>query len=381
MNRHKIPILSFIIIVLVIFGVFLLKINKSRNGEDLDAYNKTTYKENSEIMAREEGFSSKEESLVDEPIKLEEDVIEPLKFLFFGDVMLDRNVAEILKKRSLTALLSGLRTEDLDFFQNKDLVSANLEGAVTNDGKHYSPVNKYDFAFEIGIVEELKNYNFNYFALANNHFFDQGQLGVDETRENLTNSNFYFSGAPDAKIDEYSRQDVEIRDKDVAMISLSMVYNHFDRERAKELIIKSKKETDLVIVNIHWGNEYEHNFNFYQQEVGRILVEAGADIIIGHHPHVVQGIEIYQGQPIFYSLGNFIFDQYFSAATQEGLALEIVVDDDKISVLFLPFNSVRSAPSFLNKEEKKKFLDKYITWSKIEAQVEEEIRNGYLVIK
>ena len=97
--------------------------------------------------------------------------------------------------------------------------------------------------------------------------------------------------------------------------------------------------TDMVIVNMHWGREYEHQYNKRQQEIAQALVDRGADMIIGHHPHVVQGMEIYHNKPIFYSLGNFIFDQYFSADTQEELAVEAVIDGEGMELVLHPLKS------------------------------------------
>lgn len=375
MYKSKKTWIFLAVLVITFLGAFWLRLNKVGN-DCLPAYENVKaviIPNNSplECIVDEEIFTNIEEVEV---------VVEDMQFLFFGDVMLDRNVGKILESKPVTKLLSGLKDVEKDYFEDKDIVSANLEGAVTNGGAHYAPVNLYDFAFDIDNVKELKNYNFNYLALANNHFLDQGVKGVLETRENLDSAGFYFSGAPDAQIDEHSRVDVEVNEKEVAMISLSMVYNHFDRERAIELVGLAQLETDYVIINIHWGNEYQHNFNVYQQEVGRALVEAGADLIIGHHPHVVQGMEIYQGKPIFYSLGNFVFDQYFSKATQEGLALEIIVSPEKLIVNFLPFSSSRSAPTFMTGEAKEMFLSNYQEWSTLSEEYEENILNGSLEI-
>jgi len=157
-----------------------------------------------------------------------------------------------------------------------------------------------------------------------------------------------------------------------------MVQDHFSLTEAKEMVEEADLESDLVIVNIHWGVEYEHFFNPYQKEWGRALVDAGADLIIGHHPHVVQGMEIYKGKPIFYSLGNFIFDQYFSEATQEGLALDINYKDGELTINFLPYKSAQSAPKLLAEDTKSDWLEKYLTWSKLESDLEEQVKVGYL---
>ncbi len=300
------------------------------------------------------------------------------RLLFFGDLMLDRNVGAIIENKGLDSLLANLRTES--FFSDQDIISANLEGAVTNDGDHYSPNNAYDFAFKPELIAQLKEYGFNYFSLANNHTTDQGQKGLDESRQNLQALQVSFSGSGDATIDKFSRQDLKVKNQTIALIGLSMVYNNFDKKQAQSLISQASQETDFVVVNVHWGNEYEHNFNIYQQQVGHELVDAGADIIIGHHPHVVQGLEIYKNKPIFYSLGNFIFDQYFSDATQEGLVVGLEIFEDRLNIALFPFITQESSPSFLKNEEASKFIEKFISWSELTGTWPDRVQSGEWVM-
>ncbi len=303
-----------------------------------------------------------------------------VNFLFFGDMMLDRNVGDKLKGKKVDYLLEGLAGEENRFFSGVDIISANLEGAVTDKGAHYSPVNSYDFAFSPERIEELKKYGFNYFTLANNHFSDQGQKGVVETRKNLSSLGFNYSGSTDAQIDEYSRKDIIISDRKIAMVGFSMVYQDFDLEKAKQMVKDASTENDLVIVNIHWGVEYQHQFNKHQQEIGRVLVDSGASAIIGHHPHVVQGMEIYKERPILYSLGNFIFDQYFSADTQEGLAIGLNFSKSTTTMFIFPLKSEKSAPRLMTTKEKEVFLNKFISWSEVEEDIKAQITNQQINI-
>ena len=117
-----------------------------------------------------------------------------------------------------------------------------------------------------------------------------------------------------------------------------------------------------LIVTIHWGNEYQHTANYGKQiEPGRAFVDAGADIVIGHHPHVVQNFEIYNNKLIFYSLGNFVFDQYWSKATQEQLGLGIIMEKDSVKVHLLPMISKMSQPRLMTTEERKNGLKSLLT--------------------
>jgi poly-gamma-glutamate synthesis protein (capsule biosynthesis protein) len=117
-----------------------------------------------------------------------------------------------------------------------------------------------------------------------------------------------------------------------------------------------------------------------QQQVGHQLIAAGADIIIGHHPHVIQGLEIYQGKPIFYSLGNFIFDQYFSSDTQEGLGVGIELANDKITIKLIPFVSEFSQVRFMDEKEKKIFYENFVKWSKIDKNMGDDLKAGVINI-
>lgn len=319
----------------------------------------------------------------DEPIVLDNNLpankTKKMRMLFFGDMMLDRNVGAQIKKNSLHYIFEELEKSGL--FNGFDLISANLEGAVTDNGEHYAPANAYDFAFDPDLILGLKRYNFDFFTLANNHFTDQGERGVKETRENLEESDFDFTGCPDRQVGDCSTETIEVNGKKIGMAGFSLVYGLLDNEKAKEKIAELKIGSDLVIANVHWGEEYMHNFNKYQEKLGHDLIDAGADIIIGHHPHVVQGMEVYKDKPIFYSLGNFVFDQYFSADTQEELAIEINFLEDKKEFIFHPMRSIKSQPRLSEGEERNKFLEKYVSWSKVDEEIGEEIRNGKIILK
>lgn len=301
-----------------------------------------------------------------------------VNFLFFGDIMLDRNVGAKITKNGLPSLLDNLAGEEKRFFSGSDVVSANLEGPVTNNGEHYPPVASIDFAFSPAVVGELKKYNFNYFTIANNHLTDQGSQGVEETRVNLKTLGYNFSGCADAQVGDCSGAMMDINGVKVAMLGFSMVYNKFDLAEAQKIISDYKNKSDLVIVNIHWGVEYVHEYNTTQSINAHALADSGADVIIGHHPHVVQGLEIYKNKPIFYSLGNFIFDQYFSSDTQTGLSLGLSIDakTKKGSVYLFPLQGQVSQVSLMTGENKINFLKNFLQWSKIEKDKESEILNG-----
>lgn len=283
--------------------------------------------------------------------------------LFLGDLMLDRHVGERLKKIGIDGLLGSLAGAEGRFFMGSDVVAANLEGAVTDQGAHYPPSGGNDFAFAPATVNKLKGYGFNFFNLANNHLTDQGRKGVVETEKNLTAAGFGFSGCGDREVGECSGTVKTFGDTKVALLGFSMVYGDFDLKQAAAKVALARRQADLVLVNVHWGSEYTHQFSKKQQAVGRALIEAGADAIIGHHPHVIQGIEIYRGKPIFYSLGNFVFDQYFSKDTQEGLAVGLSWRPGELRASLFPLRQQRSVPALLKGAEREQLLSKVSDWS------------------
>ncbi|MFH1030339.1 MAG: AmmeMemoRadiSam system protein B [bacterium] len=341
-----------------------------------------------------------------------------IRMLFFGDLMLDRYVGEKIKKNGIEYLFENLDKEN--FLQGYNLISANLEGAVTNGGKHYEPAKAYDFAFAPSIIEELKKYNFNFFNIANNHLDDQGIQGVNETRENLDLLEFNYSGCVNGEVGECSVRIVEAQDTEtktspnpsllrmgnrmIGMVGISAVWDKIDLEKVHEMLVKLKEESDLIVVNIHWGNEYETKFNKIQQEIACDFIDYGADIIIGHHPHVVQGIEWYNGRRhaavpsvatyesvysnddegggiIFYSLGNFIFDQYFSKETQEGFAVEVTLKNGELAFLLHPFKSQQSKVELMAGEERENFLQSLSTFSVGDGDFLEQVNNGQILAK
>ena len=301
----------------------------------------------------------------------------PLKMLFFGDLMLDRHVGEKIARTGLDDIFSGFVSE---FFRGYDLIGANLEGAVTDNGEHYPPAMSYDFAFHPDLIAELKNYNFNFFNIANNHLSDQGERGIEETGKNLDALGFISAGCADRKIGECSSEILALSGRKIGLAGFSMVYGLLDQNKMENAVRKLASSTDQVIVNIHWGREYEHNFNATQRSVAHKLIDAGADIVIGHHPHVVQGMEIYKGKPIFYSLGNFIFDQYFSADTQEELAVGLEIVDGGVTIDLFPLRSKSSRPELMADDERRIFFDKFVKWSEVDNGTARQVENGQLHI-
>jgi LAS superfamily LD-carboxypeptidase LdcB len=98
----------------------------------------------------------------------------------------------------------------------------------------------------------------------------------------------------------------------------------------REIIKNAKTQSDVLIVSIHWGDEYKTVHNARQESLAKMAIDSGADMVIGHHPHVIEDIDTYKDKPIIYSLGNFIFDQYFSKNTMRGMLFEATYEGNNL---------------------------------------------------
>jgi poly-gamma-glutamate synthesis protein (capsule biosynthesis protein) len=138
----------------------------------------------------------------------------------------------------------------------------------------------------------------------------------------------------------------------IALVGFNTTDNALDEMAASSTLTLARQESDKVIVFMHWGLEYRHMPPDIVREQAHWLIDHGADIVIGGHPHWVQGVEKYEGKPIVYSLGNFIFDQYFSKETQQGLAVVLTLNKEGTQLDLIPLRSEQSQP-FLAEGAKK----------------------------
>lgn len=280
-----------------------------------------------------------------------------ISMLFFGDMMLDRSVARHIKEVNADSIFEKLAGQENRFFRGMDIVSANLEGPFGNTRR---PTTKsIAFNFNPELISTLKKYNFNILNLANNHSYDMGRQAFEETKENLQTANIEFYGEQ-YSIDENALLIKQISNKKVAFIGLNDTNRQFSISEVEPLITQAKKNADLVVVNIHWGQEYQLNSHPRQQYLAHTLIDSGVDIIIGHHPHVIQEIEVYKNRPIFYSLGNFVFDQYFSQETQQGLGVGIIANETTFSIYLFPLKSEKSEVSLMQHKQAEQLIERIL---------------------
>ncbi len=309
-----------------------------------------------------------------------------IRMLFFGDVMVGRRIETIIQEYGIPHFFTDVTVlPDGRSIHDFHLVSANLEGAVTDGGRHFPPVYPYDFAFPPERIAALTEAGITYFSIANNHLYDQGEIGVESTRRLLSELEIAYSGDVDSVVGDYSVTTVEVAGFTVALVGLSEVYRPLDRNAVIALLEEVEPTVDLMVVNIHWGVEYEHLPRKHQRDMAIILSRAGADMIIGHHPHVTQGIEFVGNVPVFYSLGNFIFDQAFSEEVRQGYAVAVVWDVQKGfvtgSIDLHPYRADSYVPYWLADDERNRRLSQLAEWSFGTPELKGQIRAGRIVLK
>jgi poly-gamma-glutamate synthesis protein (capsule biosynthesis protein) len=241
-----------------------------------------------------------------------------LTVCFTGDVLLDRGVRQRIEHIGIDSLFSDAKP----LFLSSDAVVINLENPVT---KRVNPLNKrYVFRAEPEWLPALRRQGITHAAMANNHTMDQGREGITDTYNNLIESGITpigygvnqqeackpcvieKNGVKAALFNSFllSVGDWELLENEVGVCQASVEKIGGDIKAFKD----SHPDYRIVAV-LHWGIEHTKHQTDQQRMEARMLVDSGADAVIGHHPHVIQDEEIYNESPIFYSLGNFVFDQ------------------------------------------------------------------------
>ena len=302
-----------------------------------------------------------------------------VNLIFGGDMMLDRGV-----KNSVMKNFNGdysLLFENLQILKKADIAFANLEGPASNVGQDKK--NLYSFRMNPSVIPALKGAGFSILSTANNHVGDWGRSAYADTLPRLKeNEILYTGGGMNIKeaeqptiIEKYGMKIGFLGFSDVGPTWMKATETEAgillaSNPRYKEIINNASKQVDFLVVSMHAGEEYKKVHNQRQEDLAHSAIDAGAKIFIGHHPHVAEDTEVYSPKNctqsscvgfIAYSLGNLIFDQYFSPDTMEGLLLQIKLN--KNGTMSYTKNTVKLNKSFqpetvvIGKEEKVKFVE------------------------
>jgi AmmeMemoRadiSam system protein B len=295
--------------------------------------------------------------------------------LFCGDMMFDRGIEKLVKENSIYYPFQ----EIVQLLRGVDIVFANLEGPVVENPPKFSG-DVLKFYFHPNVLEGVKWSRINLLSLANNHVADLGKEGLEETKSRLQEYRINFVGSPFSVFPGknnslfYSEQSVFLA------FNRILPYVDYHEEITKE-VQKARQANPgkIIIVSMHWGNEYEFTSSNTQRDLACRIITAGADVIVGHHPHVVQEIELIHGKPVFYSLGNFIFDQQFLPETKEGLAVGLNISTDKLAFRLFPIKNQEGKPILMTQIEAELFLKNLA--EKSDKRLWEAIKKGIIELK
>lgn len=308
-------------------------------------------------------------------VKKEEYV--PQKIFFAGDMMFDRGVEDLMLKTSFTYPVELIKELLVKF----DFAVGNLEGPINENPKQFPDDGLYRFSFDKRIIESLKAGKFASVSLANNHTNNMGDKGLEETKNILKEEKIGYFGDPrDCDADYIYQKD------GITFYGVNVTFpNNCSNKEIAEWIEGTKfyNPESFFVVLVHWGVEYEPVNSKQQKELAHMMIDSGADLVIGGHPHVVENIEKYNGKLIFYSLGNFIFDQYFSPETQQGLGIGLEIYPDKKIYDLYPIKNIKNnelaQPKLMEEGEKKTFLEALA--KKSSGDLTDSIKQGIIEIK
>jgi poly-gamma-glutamate capsule biosynthesis protein CapA/YwtB (metallophosphatase superfamily) len=263
----------------------------------------------------------------------------PPSVIVAGDIMLGGRAKKVIMEFGPDYPFDGL----LPLLRTAPIVLGNLEGPFAEKSKRQQ--RNFSYRVDVNLASSLRRAGINVVTLANNHLMDCGRSGVLETLDALSNANVFALGAG---TNERTAHEPVILQAGAMRIGLLGYYwnrrtaatadrpgSAMDPPEALEADIRGLREhADRIVVTFHWGVPYEPEPSPEDRAKAHFAVDCGADVVVGHHPHIVQPFEIYRGCPIFYSVGNFAFGSGNSRA--EGLLVGLRFEDNKTVVNVYP---------------------------------------------
>jgi poly-gamma-glutamate synthesis protein (capsule biosynthesis protein) len=271
-------------------------------------------------------------SIIDYPARLSATTT---TLIFVGDIMLDRGVFSSIERYGdgnfdyIFKYATATKTADLTF--------GNLEGPISDGGRNMGSI--YSFRMKPDAAKALFRAGFDVLSIANNHAGDWGPQALADTIDIVEEQGVAVVGAGENLSEAQEIRIVQINGVKIGFLAFSDVGPNWlnasttkpgiliaeSPERVEQVVENNANVSDVLVVSFHFGDEYAAEPSSRQMVLARAAIDAGAHIVAGHHPHVVQKVESYNGGIIVYSLGNFIFDQNFSEETMRGGALEVLM--------------------------------------------------------
>jgi len=267
-----------------------------------------------------------------------------ITLLLTGDIMLDRGVEFYIAQHGdwRFPFLKIAKT-----LRDADLVFGNLESVISDKGENLGSI--YSFRASPNAIDGLAFAGFDVLSVANNHSLDYGIEAFLDSLQYLKKANITPAGGGSNREDARAPVIKEIQGTKIGFLGYTnlgspawQAAEHTpgiawaDEDTLAEFqkdIRKAKNIADILIISLHFGEEYQKEPSLTQQVLSKAAIDAGADMVVGHHPHVAQPVEQYKDGWIAWSLGNFVFDQGFSKETMEGMLLKVKVNKKGINAV------------------------------------------------
>lgn len=303
---------------------------------------------------------------------------------FAGDINFDENSKPVARyDREKKGILGALSENLIEEMKTADIMMLNNEFAYSTRGTK-TPDKSYTFRADPSRVEILHEMGVDIVSLANNHALDYGQDALMDTFSTLEEANVDYVGAGENLARAQAPIYYTIGDKKIAYLASSKVIFAMDWYASEDSpgmvgtydpaplvkeIEKASTDSDFVVVYVHWGVERNDYPEKYQRDFAKKYIDAGADIVVGSHPHVMQGLEFYKGKPIAYSMGNF----WFNSAHRESGLLKVYLDpDDHIRMQILPAMGKDTYTYLLTEEDERKSYFDYMEKISFDVTIDQD---------
>jgi poly-gamma-glutamate synthesis protein (capsule biosynthesis protein) len=310
-----------------------------------------------------------------------------IQMAFVGDILLASGVEDLMKKNGFDYPYKDVR----DYLVQPDLTIGNLETSVTDRGKILKK--EYNYRSPPLALPALAEAGVDLVNLANNHVMDYGPEGLLDTIDHLDKTGIQHIGAGHDATEAFKPVIIEKKGIKIAFLGFSHIVpdvswkagvNHpgvadtYDYKAPVLAIQKARAQADLVVVITHWGVERTDTPVPYQTDLAHRYIDAGADLVVGGHPHVLQGFEAYKGKWIAYSLGNFIFTTNGIKETLETFVLNASCSiKHQCALNVVPIFTKYAKPEKMNPEQGQALFDRISNVS-FHAQIQP---NGQIVEK
>ncbi|MDF2590188.1 MAG: hypothetical protein K0S41_4029, partial [Anaerocolumna sp.] len=273
-----------------------------------------------------------------------EELWEDITMVFAGDIYMSNYIVNNYNSNGIDGVLSKELQSEFEF---ANIAMVNQEFAFSNRGVKADD-KQFTFRVDPSYVALFKDMNLDIVTLANNHSMDFGTEALVDSFDTLKNANIEYVGAGNNLEEAKETKYFDVNNKKIAVLAASRVIpvpdwnatrskpgllTTYDPTNLIAEIKTAREQSDFVVVYVHWGLEKHSTPEAYQRSLAKQYIDAGADLVIGSHPHVLQGIEYYNGKPIIYSLGNFMF---YNSIDRTAVLKVIMNEANEISVQLIP---------------------------------------------